>query len=526
MRVPGHQRTSYTWRWTAALAGLAVLALATVMAVVASPAGDVQAATFTVDHLGDDSGQACTTTAGDCSLRSAIEQANANAVADTISFGTLSGTISIGSALPALSAAEATTVDGNGNITVDGAPGFDCFTVTSDGNVIRDLLITGCTNGVAITGDPADGNAVRGNTIFSNTADGVLIDGGADSNTVGGTTAADRNIIRDNGAAGVAMADAGTTGNVVSGNCIGTLPDCSTAAPNGIDGVAISAATSGNTVGGTAGGAGNTIAFNGDDGVEIGGGTGQIVTRNVMFLNTGVGIDSPVAAPLLTGCADAGGGNVSCTGTAAAPGNVVELYRANVDAAGPEGDLFLCSAIAGGGGAFGCTFGNPGGGSATATQRDPGGFNNTSSFAAPVGIPAGPVVTSTPTPTNTPSVTNTPSITPTATGTPPTATPSRTATPQGGVTSTPTTGPTESVTLTGGTCNPVASTYADNTPVATIAGAVTPSGILVSIWNFEAGVWRGYSPQFPSVSDLTDIDRLDAFFICVSSAGTFSRPQI
>jgi len=39
------------------------------MAVVASPAGDVHAATFTVDHLGDDSGQACAAAAGDCSLR-------------------------------------------------------------------------------------------------------------------------------------------------------------------------------------------------------------------------------------------------------------------------------------------------------------------------------------------------------------------------------------------------------------------------------------------------------------------------
>jgi hypothetical protein len=98
----------------------------------------------------------------------------------------------------------------------------------------------------------------------------------------------------------------------------------------------------------------------------------------------------------------------------------------------------------------------------------------------------------------------------------------------GGVTATPTTGATESVTLVGGTCNPVASTYPDGTPITTIANAVSPSGILLSIWWFNpgAGAWLGYSPQFPQASDLTAVDRLEAIFICVSSAGSWSRPII
>jgi len=86
----------------------------------------------------------------------------------------------------------------------------------------------------------------------------------------------------------------------------------------------------------------------------------------------------------------------------------------------------------------------------------------------------------------------------------------------------------ESVTLVGGICNPVTSTYADGTAIATIANAVSPSGILISIWRFSpaSGDWQGYSPRFPQVSDLAAVDRMDVIFICVSSAGTWSRPII
>jgi hypothetical protein len=149
------------------------------------------------------------------------------------------------------------------------------------------------------------------------------------------------------------------------------------------------------------------------------------------------------------------------------------------------------------------------------------------------------VITATPTPTNTPLVTDTPTRTPTATGTPATSTPTRTATAvssaatataAAGATATAAAGATETVTLVGGTCNPVASTYADNTPIATISGAVSPSGILISIWwyNAPANDWQGYSPQFPSsdISDLTAVDRLEAIFIRASTAGNWSRPLI
>jgi len=114
----------------------------------------------------------------------------------------------------------------------------------------------------------------------------------------------------------------------------------------------------------------------------------------------------------------------------------------------------------------------------------------------------------------------TPTPTPTATGTPPTATPTS-------LTATPITGPTESVTLVENSCNPVASTYPDGTAIDTIASAVSPPTILISIWLFDpdTSTWLAYSPQFPQASNLTTVNQLDAIFICVSSAGAWDRPQ-
>jgi len=108
----------------------------------------------------------------------------------------------------------------------------------------------------------------------------------------------------------------------------------------------------------------------------------------------------------------------------------------------------------------------------------------------------------------------------------PTATPTPTATPAG-PTPTPTPLPPgyEAVELAAG-CNPVASTYPDATPIGTIAAAVGPAGNLNALWQFEGGVWLGYSPAYPEVSDLTTSDLLDVVFICVMGPGSFGRPIV
>src|SRR5262249_40264406 len=91
-------------------------------------------------------------------------------------------------------------------------------------------VIAGNSVGVDILG--ADGNAVQGNVIglaadgvtaFGNNF-GVEIEAGAESNTVGGTTASAGNVIAGN-SVGVFITGNGTSGNAVQGNWIGVAAD-------------------------------------------------------------------------------------------------------------------------------------------------------------------------------------------------------------------------------------------------------------------------------------------------------------
>lgn len=78
----------------------------------------VEAATITVTHLND---------SGVGSLRAAITTAEMDATADTIEFGSLSGTISLSSALPNIT--RPLTITGNGNVTIAGAGVASAFRI-------------------------------------------------------------------------------------------------------------------------------------------------------------------------------------------------------------------------------------------------------------------------------------------------------------------------------------------------------------------------------------------------------------
>ena len=140
-------------------------------------------------------------------------------------------------------------------------------------------VISGNTfNGVALAGAGTESNLIEGDYIgtdwtggkaLANSLDGVQIVGGATSNTVGGTTAGDRDVISGNASVGVFMSDPGTSGNVVEGDYIGTDLTGGKALANGLDGVLIVGGATSNTVGGTTAAARDVISGNASVGVYI-----------------------------------------------------------------------------------------------------------------------------------------------------------------------------------------------------------------------------------------------------------------
>src|SRR5207302_1099558 len=134
------------------------------------------------------------------------------------------------------------------------------------------------TYGITNNGPNGRGNIEQGNFIGTNLTgmnalgnglDGVGMGNGTTNNTIGGTTPAARNVISGNHGNGIVIGQAGTTGNLVQGNFIGTNVTGTSALGNAVEGVNIFGSASGNTIGGTGSGARNIISGNSGDGIGI-----------------------------------------------------------------------------------------------------------------------------------------------------------------------------------------------------------------------------------------------------------------
>jgi len=154
--------------------------------------------------------------------------------------------------------------------------------------------------GVYIYASGATGNQVLGNYIgtdkngtaaLGNSSNGVYI-GNVPSNTIGGTAAGAGNVISGNNQNGVRIEGNGSTGNQVQGNYIGTDVNGTADLGNSYDGISISSGAGNNTIGGTAAGEGNVIAYNSGDGVQVDGAasTGNTISGNSIHSNDGEGI--------------------------------------------------------------------------------------------------------------------------------------------------------------------------------------------------------------------------------------------
>jgi parallel beta-helix repeat protein len=146
-------------------------------------------------------------------------------------------------------------------------------------------IISGNGAGISISGGTE--NKVQGNYIGTNAAGDTKLGNNqgmalsnTSNNTIGGTTAATRNIISGNGTWGILISDLESTGNTVQGNYIGTdvtgtltdpngTPNSGDELGNGLNGVVIRTGAANNTIGGTTATAGNIISGNGNSGADL-----------------------------------------------------------------------------------------------------------------------------------------------------------------------------------------------------------------------------------------------------------------
>jgi hypothetical protein len=165
--------------------------------------------------------------------------------------------------------------------------GFNLQGILFDKSGATGNTITGCYIGTNQTGTAAVPNAFPG----------IEMAEGANGNTIGGTTAAARNVISGNNFIGVSIHDSGTNNNVVLGNYIGLNATGKGAIPNIYQGVEIFAGSQGNVIGGTVIGARNVISGNGFDGIAIidAGSSGNLIQGNY------IGLTAPGTAKLANG---------------------------------------------------------------------------------------------------------------------------------------------------------------------------------------------------------------------------------
>ena len=227
-----------------------------------------------------------TNDSGPGSLRQAItETDDTTGVTPTINFNIPGGgvqTISLASALPAITApvildgytqpgASANTLSASDNavlqVVINGAgvaaSDVAGLFITSSDTTVEGLVVNGFNNsndvGIAISGTGATGNVVSGDFIGTNAAGtaavpnagGVAIENGAQYNTVGGTTAGAANVISGNTLGGAGFIYAGTSYNVIEGNLLGLNAAGTAAIGNGDSGAFAIDGASNDTIGGT-----------------------------------------------------------------------------------------------------------------------------------------------------------------------------------------------------------------------------------------------------------------------------------
>jgi hypothetical protein len=248
----------------------------------------------------------CADSAGNCTLRAAIEQANALPGLQTVEFGLAANdppsTIRPASALPTIS--DPIVIDGTsqplyGVVELDGslAASGSGLRISAGNSVVRGLvinrfpahgivLVTGGNNtiqgnkiGTSLDGLNDLGNAAHGITIFNSSG-----------NLIGGGDPGERNLISGNGFSGINIKNA-SSGNRIRGNWIGTDKTGSGSIGNSGIGIRFDGGASSNQIGDLTGALGNLVAFNGGQGVVVISGIDNSVAGGSIHSNGALAVD-------------------------------------------------------------------------------------------------------------------------------------------------------------------------------------------------------------------------------------------
>ena len=217
---------------------------------------------------------------------------------------------------------EPDTGPAEGNLIVGNYIGVAPDGITDAGNASDGIQIVNANNNTIGGLTPADRNVIAGNAgdgIDIQSSDGTLVVGnyigvdatGAGSlgndtagvfinlsagNTIGGTTAAARNIISANALHGIFVNGNGANNNTIQGNYIGLSASGAAASGlgNGVRGIFLDNGSMLNVIGGATTGAGNVISGNTDHGIGLNAGSnGNTIQGNLIGLDpTGTRVDA------------------------------------------------------------------------------------------------------------------------------------------------------------------------------------------------------------------------------------------
>lgn len=309
--------------------------------------------TFVVNTMADGSDNSpgdgiCDNGGGQCTLRAAIQEANATVDLDTINFsiGTGAQTLQYAELLPEIISPvsiNGTTQPGytdkpiivvNGSLVTTPADPFERhgLVISAGGSTVKGLAIVQF-GGTGIYLKDQGNNTIQGNFIGINAAgtaaagngsDGIQIYG-SPNNQIGGLNMADRNVISGNGGDGIDISNSSNT--IIRGNIIGLNAAGSAAVANNQMGIRVGtfgSSSDGTIIGGTETGARNLISGNKLQGIQIA--ASLETTDNSVIQGNFIGTD-------ITGKLDRGNGddgiylynanNTMIGGTAAGAGNVI-----------------------------------------------------------------------------------------------------------------------------------------------------------------------------------------------------------